>query len=91
MEQQENRDMAAEAAQFRAEHPQVEQLTDQVSKAWADGTPLAEAWEQAQEAELQAQNQETAARAPVAGVTGSGSVQEPRKDDFLSGFEADTW
>ena len=62
--------------------------------------PLTEAWEAQheradqpmhEEDPIQQQNRETAARAPVAGVTGLGQVQQPRRDDFLSGLELDQW
>ncbi len=99
-EQSVERDLTAEAAQFKAAHPEVTQLSDQVTAAWAGGMPLTEAWEAQQERAdqpmqeedpIQQQNRETAARAPVAGVTGLGQVQQPRRDDFLSGLELDQW
>ncbi len=107
MEQQENRDLEQEALDFKALHPEVDQLTDEVTQAWAGGVPLIEAWEaqqqrqtrqaereaeqKAREERIRQQNQETEARAPVAGVTGQGSVKDAPRDDFIAGLEQDGW
>lgn len=42
------------------------------------------------ENEILRQNAETAQRSPVQGVTGGGVVTVPN-DDFLRGFDSDTW
>lgn len=82
---EENRDLEQEAAQFREAYPQVEELTEEVAAAWAGGTPLKEAYEAGQTAEAEP------APAAVAPVTGQGAADQPRRDDFLSGLELDSW
>ena len=85
---EENRDLEQEAAQFREAYPQVEELTEEVAAAWAGGTPLKEAYEAGREPEAA---EEAAPPAAVAPVTGQGAADQPRKDDFLSGLELDSW
>ena len=79
----EERDFAEEARTFRQEHPQVEELSDRVTRSWAEGKPLSQAWEEEQ--------QEQEAPAAVEPVTGQGGVEEPRTDGFLAGLETEAW
>ena len=89
-ENRQERDLEEEAARFREAYPQVTALTDRVTQAWAEGTPLTEAWERFGQEEREEEPREEL-HAPVAAVTGQGSVRQPRRDDFLSGLELNQW
>ena len=86
-EKQQTQELDQELEQFKMDHPEAGALTDEVARAWAEGTPLKEAWE----AQSSDAPEEPAMQVSVGGVTGQGSVEPPRRDDFLSGLEQGCW
>lgn len=98
------RDFRAEVEQLKALYPQLTEVPDEVAVAASKGVPLLSAYlayRDKQSAKTAAslkkenrvlkQNAASAAKAPVRGVTGGGSVTVKKEDPFLSGFDADNW
>ena len=102
------RDLQAEVAQLRALYPDFKEMPDDVAKAVAAGAPLLSAYiahREKQSAKTAAslkkenealkQNAASAAKAPVSGVSGSGTTYGKPKSkfdmDFEKGFNAGTW
>ena len=98
------RDFRAEVEQLKALYPQLTEVPDEVAVAASKGVPLLSAYlayREKQSAKTAAslkkenrvlkQNAASAAKAPVRGVTGGGSVTVKKEDPFLSGFDADNW
>ena len=98
------RDFRAEVEQLKALYPQRTEVPDEVAVAASKGVPLLSAYlayRDKQSAKTAAslkkenrvlkQNAASAAKAPVRGVTGGGSVTVKKEDPFLSGFDADNW
>ena len=98
------RDFRAEVEQLKALYPEFKEVPDEVARAAAKGVPLLTAYlayRDKQSAKTAAslkkenrvlkQNAASAAKAPVTGVTGGGSVTPKKSDPFLKGFDADNW
>lgn len=101
------RDYRAEVDVLFSAFPEARNLPvpDEVQEeAVRNGTPLVQAYARyvtrsasakAQEAEREnkilKQNQAAAAKAPVRGVTGGGKTDTSPADDFIAGFNSDTW
>ena len=98
------RDFRAEVEQLKALYPEFKEMPDEVARNAAKGIPLLSAYlayREKQSAKTAAslkkenrvlkQNAASAAKAPVRGVTGGGSVTPKKADPFLSGFDADNW
>lgn len=102
------RDLQAEVAQLRALYPDFKEMPDAVAKAVSAGAPLLSAYiayrerQSAQAAaslkkenEALKQNAASAAKAPVTGVSGSGTTYGKPKSkfdlDFERGFDAGSW
>lgn len=82
---------------FVKAYPGVTVLPEEVKAANANGIPLVVAYAQYQarqaQIELQQlkQNQNTASRAPVGGVTKHGGIGDQASDPFMDGFDSDSW
>lgn len=82
---------------FVKAYPGVTVLPEEVKAANANGIPLVVAYAQYQarqaQIELQQlkQNQNTASRAPVGGVTKHGGIADQASDPFMDGFDSDSW
>lgn len=101
------RDWSAEVAELLSARPDLEmtQLPDAVANAaLRGGKRLVAAYRDYEDMQKQAvisalrkentilkQNADSAARAPVRGVTGGGVIDARPKDDFLDGFNAEDW
>lgn len=98
------RDLNAEVRQLKALYPDFKEMPDAVAKEVAAGKPLLSAYiahreQQTQKAaaslkkenQILKQNAASAAKAPVKGVTGGGATGTKPVDDFLRGFNDDTW
>ena len=100
--QETQRDYAAEAEQVRALYPDLREFPDEVAMDAAEGAPLLQAYlnyrerqsvreaeELRQENALLRQNADSAARAPIRGVTGGGDTQARPRGAFLQGLRED--
>lgn len=92
-EVREERDFAGEVQELYDSRPELrgEELPEEVVKACLAGKTVSQAYSdyaknRHREARIQRQNEKTAARAPVRGVTGGGSTGVQAEDAFLRGF-----